>query len=105
MKPLTIDKNNFELEVMKSDKPVLLDFWAPWCPPCLKLGPTIDEIANEVSYVKVGKVNVDDNPELAQAFGAMSIPLMVVIKDGAVSGQLLGAYPKENIMELIKPYA
>ena len=104
MKPITINKDNFETEVIKSDRPVLLDFWAAWCPPCLAIAPAIDEIANEAAYVKVGKVNVDENQELATAFGAMSIPLLVVVKDGAVVNQILGAVPKESILELIEPY-
>jgi len=104
MQPLTISKENFDAEVMKSDKPVLLDFWAPWCGPCRMIGPIIDEIARDVDYVKVGKVNVDDDPELAAAFGAMSIPLLVVVKDGAVVNQVLGAVPKESVMEMITPF-
>ena len=102
---VTITNSNFEEEVIKSDKPVLIDFWAPWCGPCRLIGPIIDEIAEEVSYVKVGKVNVDEFPELANAFGARSIPLMVVIKDGNVTGQILGAVPKQEIMDLIAPYS
>lgn len=105
MKPVTIDAQNFEAEVMKSEKPVLLDFWSPHCGPCLTIAPIIDEIAAEVDYVKVGKVNVTDAPELAAAFGAMSIPLLVVVKNGAVVNQHLGAVPKEAIMELIEQFA
>jgi len=104
MQPLIINKENFDAEVMKSDKPVLLDFWAPWCGPCRMIGPIIDEIAREVDYVKVGKINVDDDPELAAAFGAMSIPLLVVVKDGEVANQILGAVPKESVMEIITPF-
>jgi len=104
MQALTITKENFDTEVMKADKPVLLDFWAPWCGPCRAIGPIIDEIAREMSNIKVGKVNVDDHPELAAAFGAMSIPLLVVVKDGAVVDQIVGAVPKEAILEAIVPH-
>jgi len=104
MQSLIITKENFESQVMQSDKPVLLDFWAPWCGPCRMVGPIIDEIATEVDDVRVGKVNVDDNPELAASFGAMSIPLLVVVNNGEVVNQALGAQPKAAIMELIAPY-
>ncbi|MCL1788292.1 MAG: thioredoxin [Defluviitaleaceae bacterium] len=104
MKTLTINKDNFEKEVLHSDKPVLIDFWAPWCGPCRMVGPIIDEIANEATDVKVCKVNVDDNPELAASFGAMSIPLMVVVKDGKVVGQTLGAQPKASILKMLEPH-
>lgn len=104
MKPITITQGNFEAEVMKSEKPVLLDFWAPWCSPCNMIAPIIDEIANEADYVRVGKVNVDDEPELATAFGARSIPLLAVVKDGAVVNQVLGAVPKETVLQLISSY-
>ena len=104
MQPLTITMDNFETEVMESDKPVLLDFWAPWCGPCRMIGPIIDEIAKEVSAVRVGKVNVDDSPQLAANFGAMSIPLLVVVKNGKVAAQQLGAVSKEKVLELIAPY-
>jgi len=104
MKPLVINGTNFQDEVIKSEKPVLLDFWAPWCPPCLAVAPIIDEIAAEAEYVKVGKINVDENQELAAAFGAMSIPLLVVLKGGEVVDQILGAVPKETIMEMLKPF-
>ncbi|MCL2387111.1 MAG: thioredoxin family protein [Defluviitaleaceae bacterium] len=104
MQAITITNENFEAEVMKSEKPVLLDFWAPECAPCLMIAPIIDEIAQEVDYAKVAKINVRDAPELAAAFGAMSIPLLAVVKDGAVVNQVLGARPKEAIMELLTPY-
>ena len=101
---VTITNSNFEAEVINSDRPVLIDFWAAWCGPCKMIGPVIDEIAAEASYVKVGKVNVDEYPELAQAFGAMSIPLLVVVNNGEVAGQVLGAVPKQEIMDLIAPF-
>jgi len=101
MKTLTIIKDNFETEVMQSEKPVLLDFWAPWCGPCRMLSPIIDELAEELTDIKVGKVNVDDAPELAASFGAMSIPLLVVVKDGKAVKQLLGAHPKKSILDML----
>ena len=81
MSVLQITKNNFDTEVMNSEKPVLIDFWASWCGPCKMLSPVVDEIAEETTDVKVGKVNVDEQPELARQFGVMSIPTLVLIKD------------------------
>jgi len=104
MEPITITTANFQAEVMECEKPVLLDLWAPWCGPCVMLSPTIDEIAQEATDVKVGKINVDENPELAANFGAMSIPLLVVVKDGKVVGDLLGVHPKEVILDILAPY-
>jgi thioredoxin 1 len=104
MQPITITKNNFEAEVTNSDKPVLLDFWSPRCGPCLAIAPFLDELANEVDYAKIGKVNVDDEPELGASFGVRSIPLIAVVKDGAVVSQKLGAMPKAKLLELIEPY-
>ena len=96
-----ISKSNFEQEVIRSDKPVLLDFWAPWCGPCRMVSPILDEIAQERSDIKVGKVNVDEQPELAGQFGIMSIPTLVVMKNGKVVNQALGARPKDQILALL----
>lgn len=96
-----ITKNNFEAEVMQSDRPVLLDFWAPWCGPCENLAPTLEEIAQENADIKVGKINVDEEPELTAAFGAMSIPYLVVVKDGRVVNQATGAISKAAVLELL----
>ena len=95
MSVLQITKNNFDTEVMNSEKPVLIDFWASWCGPCKMLSPVVDEIAEETTDVKVGKVNVDEQPELARQFGVMSIPTLVLIKDGKVAEQSVGVKPKE----------
>ena len=102
MSALTITKNNFKAEVLDSDKPVLLDFWASWCGPCQMVSPIIDEVAGEVTHAKVGKINVDEEQELASAFGIMSVPTLVVMKNGEVASQTLGARPKAAILEMIK---
>ncbi len=102
MAVLTITKDNFEAEVLKSDKPVLLDFWATWCGPCRMVAPIVDEIAQEHPEYKFGKVNVDEEPELAAAFKIMSIPALFVLKDGAVVNQAVGARPKQAILEMFK---
>ena len=101
MSVLHITKDNFEEQVLHSDKPVLLDFWASWCGPCRMVSPTIDEIANERSDIKVGKVNVDEQPELASAFQVMSIPTLVVMKGGKVVNRTMGAQPKAQILSLL----
>ena len=98
MKPITITKENFEAEVKNSETIVLLDFWAEWCGPCRMLAPTIDEIAEERDDIKVGKVNVDNDPELAKQFGIFSIPTLVVIKNGEVVSQNAGVRPKSAIL-------
>ena len=102
MAELTITNANFKSEVLESDKPVLVDFWAPWCGPCRMLGPVISEIAEEKTDIKVGKVNVDDEPELAQQFGVMSIPFVAVFKNGELVKSTVGAQPKEQLLELLK---
>lgn len=102
MAEITITKSNFEEEILRSDKPVLLDFWATWCGPCRMLAPVIEEIANERSDVKVGKVNVDDEGALATAFGISSIPTVVLIKDGKELDRVVGYRPKEQLLEMLK---
>lgn len=102
MSVIAITKENFQSEVLESNKTVLIDFWAEWCGPCRMLSPVVDEIANEQTEVKVCKVNVDNEPELAAQFGVMSIPTLVVIKDGKVVNQSVGVQPKDNILTMIK---
>ena len=99
---LTITKENFEAEVLKSDKKVLLDFWATWCGPCQMMMPTIHEIAEERTDIKVGKVNVDEQPELASAFQILSIPALYVVKDGKIVNQTMGARPKDQVLRLLE---
>ena len=101
MSAMNIDKYNFENEVMYSDKPVLLDFWASWCGPCRMVSPVIDEIAGERSDIKVGKINVDEQPELARQFGVMSIPTLIVMKNGQIVSKAAGARPKNAILALL----
>ena len=101
MSVTNINKNNFQNEVLNSEKPVLLDFWAPWCGPCRMVSPIMDEIAAERGDIKVGKVNVDEERELAGQFGVMSIPTLVVIKGGKVVNQMVGARPKSQILAML----
>lgn len=101
MSTVKITKENFKKEVINSDKPVLLDFWAAWCTPCKMVSPIIEEIAGEVTHAKVGKINIDEEPELAAAFNVMSIPTLAVVKDGKVINSIVGARPKSAIMQLI----
>ena len=101
MNEMNITKENFEAEVMNSDRPVLIDFWAPWCGPCRMLSPTISEIAEEYGdKVKVCKVNVDEQGELASTFGVMSIPTLVVIKEGKIVNSVVGVRPKDQIVSM-----
>ena len=101
MAVVTITKENFEQEVLQSTKPVLLDFWASWCGPCCILRPIVDEVAEERGDVKVGKVNVDEQPELAGEFGVMSIPTLLVFEQGKLVRQAVGARPKAGVLELL----
>lgn len=101
MSAININKNNFQNEIMDSEKTVLLDFGAPWCAPCRMVVPVIEEIAGERPDIKVGKINVDEQPELASEFGIMSIPTLVVMKNGKIVQQVSGARPKEAILTMI----
>ena len=101
MSAIDINMNNFQEEVIHSDKPVLLDFWAPWCGPCRRVVPIVEEIAQERPDIKVGKVNVDLESELAGQFGVMSIPTLVVIKDGEIISRSMGARPKNAILAML----
>ena len=101
MSAININKKNFQNEVMNSNKPVLLDFWAPWCAPCRMVAPTVEEIASERVDIKVGKINVDEQPELANKFGIMSIPTLVVMKNGKIVQRVSGVRPKNTILEML----
>ena len=101
MAVINITSANFESEVLHSDKPVLLDFWATWCGPCRMLSPIVDEVAEERTDVKVGKVNVDEQPELAGEFGVMSIPTLLVFEQGRLVNQAVGARPKAGVLALL----
>ena len=102
MSVINITRNNFQNEIINSDKPVLLDFWAPWCGPCRMVGPILEEIAGERSDIKIGKINVDEQPELASQFRVMSIPTLIVIKDGKIVNQSMGAKPKNAILAMLE---
>ena len=101
MSAININKNNFQNEIMDSEKTVLLDFWAPWCAPCRMVVPIVEEIAGERRDIKVGKINVDEEPELANKFSIMSIPTLVVMKNGKIVQQVSGARPKNAILEML----
>ena len=101
MATVTITKENYQGEVLHAAQPVLLDFWASWCGPCRMVAPILEEIALERPDIKVGKVNVDEQPELAAEFGVMSIPTLVVMKDGKPVNQSVGARPKKDILALL----
>lgn len=94
---LEFTKENFDTEVLKSEKPVLVDFWAPWCGPCQVMGPVIEALATEMPTAKVGKLNVDEHPEIAQAQGVMSIPTIKIFKNGAVAQEFIGVQEKEKL--------
>ncbi|WP_312938517.1 thioredoxin [Oscillibacter sp.] len=101
MSVMNITKNNFHQEVVQSDKPVLLDFWATWCGPCRMVSPIVDQIANERDDLKIGKINIDEQQELASAFQIMSIPTLVMMKEGKVVNQMIGARPKSQILSML----
>ena len=101
MAAININNHNFQNEVMNSDRKVLLDFWAPWCGPCRQVVPLVEEIAEERPDIKVGKINVDENPELAAQFGVMSIPTLVVMEQGRIVNQAKGARPKKAILNML----
>lgn len=101
MSVLHITKDNFQEQVLRSEKPVLLDFWATWCGPCRMVSPIVDEIAEERCDIRVGKINVDEQPELAARFGVMSIPTLVVMNNGHIVNQAVGARPKAQILAML----
>ena len=101
MAEIMINKDNFEAEVLNSEKPVLVDFWAPWCGPCKLIAPIVEEIAEQNDSIVLGKINVDDEMELAVRFGIASIPTLIVIKNGEAAGKLIGYRPKEDILKLL----
>ena len=103
MSAVNINRNNYQSHVLVSEKPVLLDFWAPWCGPCRMVAPIVEEIAAERPDILVGKINVDEQPELAEKFGIMSIPTLMVLKNGKVLKKSAGARPKHAILAMLNP--
>lgn len=101
MSAINLNKNNFHHEVMNSDKPVLLDFWAPWCGPCRRVVPIVEEIAQERSDIKVGKINIEDEQALAREFRVMSIPTLLVVKNGQVVNRSVGVKSKSAILDML----
>ena len=101
MSAININKDNFVSEVLNAEQKVLLDFWAPWCGPCRMVVPIVEEIAAERADIKVGKINVDEQPELANQFGVMSIPTLIVVEGGQVTGKIVGYRPKADILKLL----
>ncbi|MGB6123646.1 MAG: thioredoxin [Bacteroidota bacterium] len=105
MKPIELNDTNFQQEVLNSDTPVLVDFWAVWCGPCRMVAPVVEEIAKEYNgKLKVGKLDVDNNPEVSMKFGIRSIPTLMVFKGGQVVEQIVGAMPKRNLMDKVTPH-
>lgn len=102
MSVININKDNFQQEVMESEKTVLLDFWAAWCGPCRMLSPVVDQLAEENPHIKVGKINVDEQPELANRFHVESIPSLFVIRDGKIVNRSLGVQPMEKLLEMVE---
>ncbi|EJF91114.1 thioredoxin [Bartonella tamiae] len=103
MSTVKVDKNNFESDVLHSDEPVVVDFWAEWCGPCKMIAPSLDEISSELAgKVKIAKVNIDENPELATQFGVRSIPTLLLFKNGEVASNMVGAVPKSRLSDWIK---
>ena len=101
MSAININQNNFREEVMNSERPVLLDFWAPWCGPCRRVVPLVEEIAGERPDIKVGKINVAEEPELAMEFGVMNIPTLMVLEQGKIVNRAQGARPKQAILAML----
>lgn len=102
MSAINLTASQFDNEVINSEKPVLIDFWASWCGPCRMVSPIVDELSDELDSVKVAKVNIDEEPELAARFGVMSIPTLIVMKNGEITGRSVGAKPKRDILAMLQ---